>query len=318
MLYLDYGRDGGDYVPNQYGGKENIDAIHFLRRFNERVYAEYPDVMTFAEESTSWSMVSAPDLPRRPRLRVQVEHGLDERHPELLLAKTPIYREYHQNDITFSMLYAFTENFLLPFSHDEVVHGKGSMLGKMPGDDWQKFANLRALYAYMFGHPGKKLLFMGNEFGQWNEWNHDASLDWHLLEFEPHQGLRRCVRDLNKLYRSEPALYEHDCEWEGFEWIDCNDAHSNAVTFIRKGKNPDDTLIFGCNFSPVPRHGYHIGCPREGFWEEIFNSDASWYGGSDCGNAGGVEAREYGTHGRPCTLEATLPPLGVAVFKRRP
>ncbi len=317
MLYLDYGRDSGDFVPNQYGGKENIDAIHFLRRLNERVYAEYPDVMTCAEESTSWSMVSAPTYLGGLGFGFKWNMGWMN---DILgyFSRDPIYREYHQNDITFSLLYAFTENFLLPFSHDEVVHGKGSMIGKMPGDDWQKFANLRALYSYMFGHPGKKLLFMGDEIGQWNEWNHDTSVDWHLLEFEPHKGLQRCVRDLNTLYRSQPALYEKDSEWQGFEWIDCNDAHANAVSFMRKGVKPEDTLIFGCNFSPVPRRNYRIGCPQAGYWREVFNSDAALYGGGDCGNVGGLEAHEYATHGRPCTLEATLPPLGVVVFKREP
>lgn len=314
MLYLDYGREEGEWVPNEFGGRENTEAVNFLRQFNERVYAEHPDVMTFAEESTSWPMVSAPTYLGGLGFGFKWNMGWMN---DILryFERDPIYREYHQGDLTFSMVYAFSENFLLPFSHDEVVHGKASLLRKMPGDDWQKFANLRALLAFMYGHPGKKLLFMGCEFAQWDEWNHDASLDWHLAEFDPHRGVQRLVRDLNTLYRSEPALYEQDADWHGFEWIDCNDAHSNVITFVRRGKSPDDVLILGCNFSSVPRHDYALGCPIGGTWKEVFNSDAAIYGGSDCGNQGRVEAADTETHGRPHTLSVTLPPLGVVIFK---
>jgi 1,4-alpha-glucan branching enzyme len=314
MLYLDYGREEGQWIPNQYGGKENVDAIDFLRRFNERVYAEHPEVVTFAEESTSWPMVSAPTY--LGGLGFGFKWNMGWMNDVLrYFSRDSVFRKYHQNDLTFSMVYAFSENFLLPFSHDEVVHGKASLISKMPGDDWQKFANLRALFAYMYGHPGKKLLFMGCEFAQWEEWSHDTSLDWNLLAFEPHRGMQRLVRDLNTLYRAESALHEQDADWRGFEWIDCNDSQSNALTFIRKGTVPEDVLLFGCNFSPVPRHGYRIGCPLGGMWREVFNSDASIYGGTDCGNLGGVQAQDFATHGRPHTLEVTLPPLGVVVFK---
>ena len=314
MLYLDYGREEGEWVPNEHGGKENIAAISFLRQLNERVYGEHPDVMTFAEESTSWPMVSAPTYLGGLGFGFKWNMGWMN---DILryFARDPIYREYHQGDLTFSLVYAFSENFLLPFSHDEVVHGKASLLSKMPGDDWQKFANLRALYAFMYGHPGKKLLFMGCEFAQWAEWNHDSSIDWHLLDFDPHRGMQRLVRDLNTLYRGETALHEQDADGNGFEWIDCNDAHSNVVTFLRRGTNPEDVLIFGCNFSATPRQNYLIGSPTGGAWLEIFNSDANIYGGSDCGNAGRVEATDTETHGRPHTLSVTLPPLGVVVFK---
>jgi len=314
MLYLDYGRNEGEWVPNQYGGHENIDAINFVRRLNERIYAEHPDAITVAEESTSWSMVSQPTYLGGLGFGYKWNMGWMN---DILsyFSKDPIHRQYHQNSITFSMLYAFSENFILPFSHDEVVHGKGSMLNKMPGDDWQKFANLRALYAYMFGHPGKKLLFMGCEFGQWREWTHEESLDWHLLEAAPHQGLHQLVRDLNSLLRNQPALYELDSDWKGFEWIDCNDNHSNVISFIRTGSDPDEKLIFVCNFSPAVRYDYKVGAPRGGYWLEVLNTDSAIYGGSDVGNAGAVKAVEQTTHGRPATLSLTLPPLAVLVLK---
>ena len=315
MLYLDYGRNEGEWVPNQYGGKENIEAIWFLRRFNERIYAEYPDVMTVAEESTSWGMVSQPTYLGGLGFGFKWNMGWMN---DILryFSLDPVFRQYHHNDVTFSMLYAFTENFMLPFSHDEVVHGKGSMLSKMPGDDWQKFANLRGLYAFMYGHPGKKLLFMGCEFGQRREWTHEESLDWHLLEHESHRGLQRCVRDLNRLYRSEPALYERDSEWTGFEWIDCTDWQSNLISFLRRGQDPKETLIFVCNFAPVARNGYDIGAPEGGVWREIFNTDSSLYWGCDVGNQGAVTALAETKHGRPAKLSITIPPLGVVVFKR--
>jgi len=315
MLYLDYGRNEGEWVPNAYGGKENIEAIEFLRRFNERVYAEHPDAITAAEESTSWGMVSHPTYLGGLGFGYKWNMGWMN---DILsyFSREPIHRQYHHNDITFSMLYAFTENFLLPFSHDEVVHGKGSMVGKMPGDDWQKFANLRALYAYMFGHPGKKLLFQGCEIGQWKEWSHDTSVDWHLLEWESHAGLQRCVKDLNAMYRREPALWQLDADWQGFEWIDCTDHQANVVSFLRRGSEEADDLIFACNFSPAVRDFYRIGAPAAGRWTEIFNSDSEVYGGSGVGNAGEVRAIPESTHGRPASIEAVLPPLAVVAFKR--
>jgi 1,4-alpha-glucan branching enzyme len=227
----------------------------------------------------------------------------------------PVHRNYHHDKITFSMLYAFSENFILPFSHDEVVHMKGSMISKMPGDDWQKFANLRLLYGYMFAHPGKKLLFMGGELGQWREWTHDESLDWNLLEYPLHKGLQRWVRDLNTLYRGEPALHEVDFDWPGFEWIDCTDHHNSVVCFLRRAKNSEDVAVFACNFTPVPRQSYRIGVPSGGYWKEMVNSDAPLYGGSGQGNLGGVEAAPVGAHGRPYSLSLTLPPLGIVGFK---
>ena len=314
MLYLDYARREGEWIPNQYGGRENIEAVEFLRRFNSRVYEEYPGAMTIAEESTSWPMVSRPTY--LGGLGFGYKWNMGWMHDMLdYMSQDPIHRSYHHDRITFSMLYAFTENFTLPFSHDEVVHMKGSMIGKMPGDDWQKFANLRLLYGYMTGHPGKKLLFMGCEFGQWSEWNHDHSLEWHLLEYPLHSGLQRWVRDLNTFYRGNPALYEVEFDHHGFEWIDCNDHPASTITFLRRGRNPDDIVVFGCNFTPVPRHNYRIGVPRGGWYEEVLNSDASLYGGSGQGNAGGIEASPVPMHGRPHSLNVTLPPLGIVVFK---
>ncbi len=314
MLYLDYARREGEWIPNQYGGKENIEAIDFLRRFNERVYEEHPDVMTIAEESTSWPMVSRPTY--LGGLGFGYKWNMGWMHDMLdYTSKEPVYRSYHHDRITFSMLYAFTENFVLPFSHDEVVHLKGSMIGKMPGDDWQKFANLRLLYGYMTGHPGKKLLFMGGEIGQWSEWSHDHSIEWHLLEFPLHKGLQRWVRDLNTFYRGNTAVHQVECDHHGFEWIDCNDHGASTITFLRRGHNPDDIVVFGCNFTPVPRHNYRIGVPRGGWYKEVLNSDAELYGGSGQGNSGGVEAAPAPMHGRTHSLTVTLPPLGMVVFK---
>jgi 1,4-alpha-glucan branching enzyme len=314
MLYLDYARREGEWIPNQYGGKENIEAIDFLRRFNERVYEEHPDVMTIAEESTSWPMVSRPTY--LGGLGFGYKWNMGWMHDMLdYMSQDPIHRSYHQDRITFSMLYAFTENFTLPFSHDEVVHMKGSMISKMPGDDWQKFANLRLLYGYMTGHPGKKLLFMGCEIGQWNEWNHDGSIEWHLLEYPLHHGLQRWVRDLNTFYRGTPALHEVEFDYRGFEWIDCNDRAASTITFLRRGHDPDDIAVFACNFTPVPRHNYRIGVPRGGWYKEVLNSDAVIYAGSGQGNAGGAEAAPAPMHGRTHSLTVTLPPLGMVVFK---
>jgi 1,4-alpha-glucan branching enzyme len=313
MLYLDYARRDGEWIPNQYGGRENIEAVDFLRRFNERVYEEHPDVMTIAEESTSWPMVSRPTY--LGGLGFGYKWNMGWMHDMLdYMSKEPIHRSYHHDRITFSMLYAFTENFVLPFSHDEVVHMKGSMIGKMPGDDWQKFANLRLLYGYMTGHPGKKLLFMGCEIGQWSEWNHDHSIEWHLLEFPLHHGLQRWVRDLNTFYRGTPAVHEVEFDHHGFEWIDCNDHAASTITFLRRGHNPDDIAVFACNFTPVPRHNYRIGVPRGGWYKEALNSDATLYAGSGQGNAGGVEAAPAPMHGRSHSLTVTLPPLGMVVF----
>ena len=315
MLYLDYAKKPGDWIPNRYGGRENLEAIDFLRVLNERVYAENPRTTTIAEESTAWPMVSKPTF--LGGLGFGFKWNMGWMHDTLeYMSKDPIYRMYHHNRITFSLMYAFTENFILPLSHDEVVYGKGSMIRKMPGDDWQKFANLRLLYGYMFGHPGKKLLFMGNDFGQWNEWNHDASLDWHLLDQDPrHRQLQRWVRDLNTLMRGERALYELDADAAGFEWIDCSDVGRSVLSFLRRSHREDDTLLFVCNFTPEPRHNYRVGAPSGGFWKEIMNSDAPLYGGSGQGNMGGIEASPLPIHGRPWSLSMTAPPLGMVVFK---
>jgi 1,4-alpha-glucan branching enzyme len=314
MLYLDYSRKAGEWIPNAYGGRENLAAIAFLRRFNETIYQEFPAVQTFAEESTAWPMVSRPTYVGGLGFGMKWDMGW--MHDTLVyMARDPIYRTYHHNLLTFRMLYAFMENFVLPLSHDEVVHGKGSLLGKMPGDDGQKFANLRLLYGYMYTQPGKKLLFMGGEFGQWREWNHDESLDWHLGQYPPHAGLQRWTEDLNRLYRAEPALYELDTQPSGFEWIDCNDAPASVVSCLRKGRSTDDLVLVVCNFTPVPRLNYRVGAPRGGFWHEVRNSDAQDYGGSGYGNMGGVEAAPVPWHGRPYSLNLTLPPLAAVFFK---
>jgi 1,4-alpha-glucan branching enzyme len=314
MLYLDYSRKEGEWIANAYGGRENLPAIAFLRRFNEIVYQDFPAVQTFAEESTAWPMVSRPTYVGGLGFGMKWDMGW--MHDTLTyMTKNPIYRTYHHNLLTFRMLYAFTENFVLPLSHDEVVHGKGSLLGKMPGDDWQKFANLRLLHGYMYTQPGKKLLFMGGEFGQWREWNHDESLEWHLCQYAPHAGVQRWIEDLNQLYRSEPALHELDAHPAGFEWIDCNDALVSVVSCLRKGRSTDDLMLVVCNFTPVPRLNYRVGAPRGGFWQEVRNSDAQEYGGSGYGNMGGAEAGPVPCHGRPHSLNLTLPPLGVVFFK---
>jgi 1,4-alpha-glucan branching enzyme len=314
MLYLDYGRSEGQWIPNRYGGKENIDAIHFLRALNERVYAAFPDVTMIAEESTSWPQVSRPTYVGG--LGFGLKWNMGWMHDTLnYMSLDPVFRNFHQNEITFSLVYAFAENFVLPFSHDEVVYGKGSMLRKMPGDDWQKFANLRLLYGYMFGHPGKKLLFMGNEFGQWSEWNHDASLEWQLLKEPFHAGLKQWVRDLNTLYRGHPLLHESDSDPAGFEWVDCKDSQRSIISFLRRGRNPNDQLLFVCNFTPIVRQNYRVGIPLDGYWKEILNSDAPLYGGSGQGNFGGLPAAPLPIHGRPFSLNMTLPPLGIVVFQ---
>ncbi len=313
MLYLDYSRKHGEWIPNEFGGRENIEAITFLRRLNEDVYKVHPDVHMIAEESTAWPMVSRPTYVGGLGFGMKWDMGW--MHDTLrYFTKDPIHRKFHHNDLTFRMIYAFTENFVLPLSHDEVVHGKGSLLGKMPGDDWQKFANLRLLLADMYSQPGKKLLFMGGEIGQWREWNHEIGLDWHLLDFLPHAALQRWLEDLNRTYRDVPALHELDMSAEGFDWIDCNDTEDSIVSLIRKSRSrPNDMVAVVLNFTPVPRHNYQVGVPRGGHWKEILNSDARLYGGSGQGNLGGVDAAPIPLHGRKWSLTLTLPPLG-AVF----
>jgi 1,4-alpha-glucan branching enzyme len=314
ILYLDYARQPGEWVPNEYGGKENIAAIQFLRELNEAVYRDCPNTQTIAEESTSWPMVSRPTY--LGGLGFGMKWNMGWMHDALdYFSCDPVFRKYHHDQLTFSIWYAFHENFVLPLSHDEVVHGKGSLLARMPGDDWQRFANLRALFGYMWTHPGKKLMFMGGEFGQWNEWYHETSLDWHLLQYAPHQGLHRFVKDLNRLYRNEPALHELDFHNDGFEWVDLHDWETSIVSYLRKGRGPDDVMLVVCNFTPVPRHNYRVGVPRGGYWREVMNSDAGIYGGSGQGNLGGLDAAPLSMHGRYHSLNLTLPPLAVLCFK---
>jgi 1,4-alpha-glucan branching enzyme len=317
MLYLDYSREEGGWIPNAFGGRENLEAIAFLRRLNEQIYHEFPDVVTIAEESTAWPMVSRPTY--LGGLGFGLKWDMGWMHDTLAyMSLDPVYRKYHHDRLTFRAQYAFTENFTLPLSHDEVVYGKQSLLSKMPGDDWQKFANLRLLLGYMYAQPGKKLLFMGGEFGQWREWNHDTGLDWHLLEEPLHRGLQRWVRDLNTSYRGEGAFHQLDCAPAGFEWIDCHDSEGSVLCFLRRGTMADDLLLVACNFTPVPRHDYRIGVPREGRWQEILNSDAPLYGGSGQGNLGAVDAEPTPRHGRAHQLSLNLPPLAMVVFKPEP
>lgn len=315
MLYLDYSRKKGEWIPNRHGGNENLDAIAFLKQFNQVVYQNYPDVQTFAEESTAWPMVSRPTW--LGGLGFGLKWDMGWMHDTLqYLSKDPVYRKYHHNALTFRMLYAFSENYVLPLSHDEVVHGKGSLLDKMAGDAWQKFANLRLLYGNMFAQPGHKLLFMGGEFAQWAEWRHDQSLDWHLTEHAPHSGMQNWVKDLNLLYRSEPVLHELNSSPAGFEWIDANDSEQSVLAFLRKSAG-GEMIMAVCNFTSVPRLNYRIGAPRGGFWKEILNSDASAYWGSGMGNLGGVDAQQAPSHGRPYSLRAALPPLSILLFKHQ-
>jgi 1,4-alpha-glucan branching enzyme len=310
MLYLDYAREAGEWIPNQYGGRENIDAVSFIRHLNEAVYRHQPDVQTIAEESTAWPMVSRP--PYLGGLGFGLKWNMGWMHDTLdYFSKDPVHRKYRHNQLTFSIWYAFYENFVLPLSHDEVVHGKGSLLGRMPGDDWQKFANLRALFGYMYGHPGKKLLFMGGEFGQWAEWNHDTSLDWQLLQYDLHRGVQRWIEDLNRFYRSAPALHQQDFQLEGFEWVDFHDWEQSIISFLRRGRAPADVVLVVCNFTPVPRMNYRVGVPYGGYWKEALNSDASLYGGSGIGNFGGVDASPLPAQGRYHSVVLNLPPLGV-------
>ncbi len=314
MLYLDYSRQEGEWIPNPYGGNENLEAIDFLRQFNKEIYGNYPDVQTAAEESTSWPMVSRPIYVGGLGFGLKWDMGW--MHDTLkYMSQDPIFRKYHHNTLTFRMLYAWQENFVLPLSHDEVVHGKGSLLRKMPGDDWQKFANLRLLFGYMFSQPGKKLLFMGGEFGQWDEWYHEKSLDWHLLEYPPHAGVKRWVEDLNRVYRQEPALYELDFDQAGFQWIDCTDVDHSVVSFLRRGQSTDNIILVVANFTPETHPNYRVGAPRGGFWQELLNSDAPLYGGSGQGNFGGLETSPIPYHGHAESLNLTLPPLAVVFFK---
>ncbi|MCL7488233.1 MAG: 1,4-alpha-glucan branching protein GlgB [Desulfobulbaceae bacterium] len=314
MLYLDYSRREGEWIPNRFGGRENLEAIDFLKKFNELVYREHPDVITCAEESTSYPMVSRPTY--LGGLGFGFKWNMGWMHDTLeYMRNDPLYRSFNHHRLTFSLQYAFHENFILPVSHDEVVHGKGSMIGKMPGDEWRKFANLRLLYGYMFTHPGKKLLFMGCEIGQWSEWDHDAGIEWPLLRYPFHQGMQRWVRDLNTFLRGEPAMYELDADPAGFSWIDCNDSRQSVFSYIRRGKDPRNTLVCIGNFTPVPRHNYRLGVPEMGYWKEVLNSDAPLYGGSGQGNFGGKEATPLSVHGENQSLNITLPPLAILVFR---
>jgi 1,4-alpha-glucan branching enzyme len=310
MLYLDYSRKEGEWSPNIYGGRDNIESIAFIKQLNTVVYENYPDVQMVAEESTAWGMVSRPV--HDGGLGFGMKWNMGWMHDTLeYFRKDPIYRKHHHNELTFSMLYAFTENFVLSLSHDEVVHGKGSLIGKMPCDDWQKFANLRLLFGYMFGHVGKKLLFMGSEFAQRAEWNHDQSLDWHLLQYSPHQGIQRWVKDLNHFYKNHPVLYRYDFEPRGFEWIDCHDWQQSILSFIRRGDSPMDTLLVVCNFTPTPRHKYRVAVPTAGRWQEVLNSDSAIYGGSGMRNPNGMPTESVACQGRSQSILVNLPPLSV-------
>jgi len=313
MLYLDYSRGPGEWLPNAYGGRENLEAVAFLRRLNEAVYQEYPDVQTIAEESTAWPMVSRPTTTGGLGFGMKWDMGW--MHDTLrYVSRDPIFRKYHQDDLTFRLLYALTENFVLPLSHDEVTHGKGSLLAKIPGDDWVKFATLRVLFGYQYAQPGKKLLFMGGEFGQWREWNHDEGLDWYLLEHGLHMGVQRWVKDLNEFYRDEPALHDLDFEPDGFEWVDCADANQSVVSLIRRARSTDSLVLAVFNFTPVARYEYRLGVPRGGYWRGVLNSDAKAYAGSGLGNFGGIPADFVSLHGRPYSLSLTLPPLSALFF----
>jgi 1,4-alpha-glucan branching enzyme len=313
MLYLDYSRRAGEWVPNRFGGNENIEAIDFLRRMNETVYGHSPGVVTIAEESTAWPGVSHPTY--TGGLGFGFKWNMGWMHDTLrYVSKEPIHRRYHHHDLTFGLLYAFTENFILPLSHDEVVHGKGSLLGKMPGDRWQRFANLRAYYGFMWGHPGKKLLFMGGEIAQEREWNHDLSLDWHLLEDPFHRGVQALIRDLNRVYREFPALHERDAEAGGFQWLVADDAENSVIAWARRGADEKQVVVVVSNFTPVPRAGYRIGVPVPGHYREVLNTDAEMYGGGNVGNLGGVTAEASESHGHPCSVTLTLPPLATVML----
>jgi 1,4-alpha-glucan branching enzyme len=316
MLYLDYSRQPGQWIPNIYGGRENLEAVAFLRRLNELAYAEAEGAVTVAEESTAWPSVSLPTY--LGGLGFGYKWNMGWMHDTLsYISEDPVYRKYHHHQLTFGLVYAFSENFVLPLSHDEVVHGKGSLLGKMPGDRWQKFANLRAYFGFMFGHPGKKLLFMGGELAQEREWNHDVSLDWHLLDDAMHRGVQALVRDLNRVYRELPALHQRDCEAEGFEWLELHDSEQSVLVFMRRAADAAPDVIVACNFTPVPRYGYRVGVPAPGYYRERVNTDAALYGGGNIGNGGGVTAEDIGSHGRAWSLSLTLPPLATVIFEHQ-
>ncbi len=313
MLYLDYSRKAGEWIPNEYGGRENLEAISFLQRFNQAVHEESSEALTIAEESTAWPQVSRPVY--LGGLGFDLKWDMGWMHDTLqYMSHDPIYRSYHHNKLTFRMVYAFHENYVLPLSHDEVVHGKGSLLAKMPGDDWQKMANLRLLYGYMYAQPGKKLLFMGAEFGQWQEWSHDRSLDWHLLDQEQHRKLQRWLEDLNQFYRREPAMHAEDFSPKGFSWIDCNDAPHSTLSLVRRESATGRHVVAVLNFAPVPRHNYRVGIPADGLWKERLNSDARHYGGSNQGSQGHLEASPVPFHGYDWSLNLVLPPLGIVFF----
>ncbi len=314
MLYLDYSRKDGEWIPNRYGGNENLEAISFLKRFNESIYMAFPDALTIAEESTAWPMVSRPTYVGG--LGFKMKWNMGWMHDTLdYFSKDSLYRKYHHDKLTFSIWYAFTENFMLPLSHDEVVHGKGSLMGKMPGDDWRKFANMRLLLGYMFTHPGKKLLFMGAEMAQWSEWAHDRALEWDLLQYNGHRQIQTLISHLNDLYRNESALHQLDFEHQGFEWVDFKDYESSVLSYLRKADNGETALVAG-NFTPIPRLNYRVGVPDPGFWKEIMNTDAKEYGGSGHGNYGGVETTPTPSHGQYNSLSLTIPPLGLVVLKK--
>ena len=316
MLYLDYSREEGDWIPNRYGGRENLEAIDFVRELNAMTHEQQPGTFIVAEESTAFPAVSRPTWVGG--LGFTYKWNMGWMHDILTyVGKDPVYRRWEHQHLTFSMLYAWNENFILPFSHDEVVHGKGSMMTKAPGDEWQKAATLRTLYSYMYAHPGKKLLFMGSEFGQWNEWDHDESLDWHLLERPIHAGLQRFVEDLNRFYQSTPALYEVDFEAAGFDWIDCHDHESSIISLIRRAKNHDDWLVAVFNWTPIVRRDYRVGVPAAGYYKELFNTDAWYYGGGNVGNEGGIQTEPIPAHGHAQSLNLTLPPLGGVFLKRQ-
>jgi 1,4-alpha-glucan branching enzyme len=316
MLYLDYSRKPGQWLPNRYGGNENLEATAFLRRLNELVYGHAAGAVTVAEESTAWPMVSRPTY--LGGLGFGYKWNMGWMHDTLrYISLDPIHRRWHHNDLTFGLLYAFSENFILPISHDEVVHGKGSLLGRMPGDRWQRFANLRAYLAFMIAHPGKKLLFMGCEFGQEREWNHDTGLDWYLLADGDHRGAQSLLRDLNRVYRSLPALHELDCELQGFEWIDGSDQDRSVLSFLRRGRDSESVAVALCNFTPIPRTNCRFGVPAPGFYREQINTDSAFYGGSNMGNGGGVTAEQVPWHGRPYSIVLTLPPLGTLILERQ-
>ena len=314
MLYLDYSRRAGQWIPNKYGGRENLEAIEFLREFNHLVHTEHPGVLTIAEESTAWPQVTRP--PWLGGLGFSFKWNMGWMHDTLgYFRREPVHRKYHQNDLTFAMLYHHHENFVLPLSHDEVVHGKGSLRGRMPGDDWQGFANLRSLLAYQWVFPGKKLLFMGGELGQRSEWNENGELDWWLLQAGPyHEGVRRLVADLNRLYAAHPALFEGDYEHQGFQWVDCSDQENSVLSFLRRPLGPGREFLVVLNLTPVPRLGYRVGLSRGGFWQEMLNTDAEVYGGTDVGNLGGVTAQADPLHNQPFSAPLTMPPLGVVIL----